>query len=130
MPHLDANADLNALGYLDDQALASVDAWWRASNYLTVGQIYLRDNVLLQRPLAVGAYQPADQRDRSANDLPGRTGPRRSRPGRRRMVGGNLHRDLSRRDQRCGGASGSVPTVLDPWRHPKSRLRSDAGFHP
>jgi len=26
-----------------------VDAWWRAANYLTVGQIYLRANPLLRR---------------------------------------------------------------------------------
>ncbi|WP_416377478.1 phosphoketolase [Arthrobacter sp. JZ12] len=28
-----------------------LDAWWRAANYLSVGQIYLRDNALLRRPL-------------------------------------------------------------------------------
>jgi xylulose-5-phosphate/fructose-6-phosphate phosphoketolase len=31
---------------------ALVDAWWRAANYLAVGQIYLFDNPLLKRPLA------------------------------------------------------------------------------
>ncbi len=34
---------------LDIQGL---DAWWRAANYISVGQIYLRDNALLTRPLA------------------------------------------------------------------------------
>ena len=28
-----------------------IDAYWRAANYLSVGQIYLRDNPLLRRPL-------------------------------------------------------------------------------
>ncbi|HWI42381.1 MAG TPA: phosphoketolase family protein [Nocardioides sp.] len=28
-----------------------LDAWWRAANYLSVGQIYLLDNPLLRRPL-------------------------------------------------------------------------------
>src|ERR1700687_513825 len=28
-----------------------MDAWWRAANYLSVGQIYLFDNPLLQEPL-------------------------------------------------------------------------------
>ena len=28
--------------------------WWRAANYLSVGQIYLRDNPLLEEPLSVG----------------------------------------------------------------------------
>jgi phosphoketolase len=27
------------------------DAWWRAANYLSVGQIYLLDNPLLREPL-------------------------------------------------------------------------------
>ncbi|CEA07160.1 Xylulose-5-phosphate phosphoketolase [Arthrobacter saudimassiliensis] len=31
--------------------LAEVDAWWRAANYLSAGQIYLRENPLLRRPL-------------------------------------------------------------------------------
>lgn len=34
--------------------LQKMDAYWRASNYLSVGQIYLRDNPLLRRPLEVG----------------------------------------------------------------------------
>ena len=29
-----------------------MDAYWRAANYLSVGQIYLRDNPLLREPLA------------------------------------------------------------------------------
>ena len=33
--------------------LQKLDAWWRASNYLSVGQIYLRDNPLLRRPLEI-----------------------------------------------------------------------------
>ncbi|MBN9239099.1 MAG: phosphoketolase [Micrococcales bacterium 70-64] len=35
-----------------------VDAWWRAANYLTVGQIYLRDNALLRRPLQATDIKP------------------------------------------------------------------------
>ena len=34
-----------------DQELALIDAWWRASNYLIVGMIYLQDNPLLREPL-------------------------------------------------------------------------------
>ena len=37
----------------DNSTLESIHAWWRAANYLSVGQIYLRDNPLLHRPLAV-----------------------------------------------------------------------------
>src|SRR5579875_2854932 len=31
--------------------LAELDAWWRAANYLSVGQIYLLGDPLLRRPL-------------------------------------------------------------------------------
>jgi len=34
--------------------LQKIDAYWRAANYLSVGQIYLRDNPLLRRPLELG----------------------------------------------------------------------------
>lgn len=33
------------------ELLRKIDAYWRASNYVSVGQIYLRDNALLRRPL-------------------------------------------------------------------------------
>jgi xylulose-5-phosphate/fructose-6-phosphate phosphoketolase len=36
---------------LDDKALHAIDAYWRAANYLSVGQIYLCDNPLLRQPL-------------------------------------------------------------------------------
>ena len=38
--------------------IASMDAWWRANNYLTIGQIYLQDNALLRRPLTDGDIKP------------------------------------------------------------------------
>ncbi len=36
---------------LDAQTLARIDAYWRAANYLSVGQIYLLDNPLLRKRL-------------------------------------------------------------------------------
>ncbi len=39
---------------LDVDALERMNAYWRAANYLSVGQIYLRDNPLLRRPLQRG----------------------------------------------------------------------------
>ncbi len=36
------------------ELLQRMDAYWRAANYLSVGQIYLFDNPLLKRPLALG----------------------------------------------------------------------------
>jgi len=36
---------------LSEDMLYKIDAYWRAANYLTVGQIYLCDNALLKQPL-------------------------------------------------------------------------------
>ena len=38
---------------LTPELLHKMDAYWRAANYLSVGQIYLCDNPLLQRPLRI-----------------------------------------------------------------------------
>jgi xylulose-5-phosphate/fructose-6-phosphate phosphoketolase len=38
--------------------LAHLDAFWRAANYLSVGQIYLLDNPLLREPLALEHIKP------------------------------------------------------------------------
>jgi len=38
---------------LSDVELRLIDAWWRAANYLSVGQIYLLDNPLLREPLRI-----------------------------------------------------------------------------
>jgi hypothetical protein len=38
---------------LTAELLHKMDAYWRAANYLSVGQIYLYDNPLLKRPLAL-----------------------------------------------------------------------------
>src|SRR3954468_20125921 len=38
--------------------LKRIDAWWRAANYLSVGQIYLLDNPLLREPLMPEHIKP------------------------------------------------------------------------
>ncbi len=38
--------------------LELVDAYWRAANYLSVGQIYLLDNPLLREPLRIEHIKP------------------------------------------------------------------------
>jgi xylulose-5-phosphate/fructose-6-phosphate phosphoketolase len=38
---------------LTPELLHKIDAYWRAANYLSVGQIYLYDNPLLKRPLTL-----------------------------------------------------------------------------
>jgi xylulose-5-phosphate/fructose-6-phosphate phosphoketolase len=41
-----------------DEELAAIDRWWRAANYLSVGQIYLLDNPLLREPLRPEHVKP------------------------------------------------------------------------
>ncbi|MEU8215026.1 phosphoketolase family protein [Micromonospora taraxaci] len=43
---------------LTDEELRRLDAYWRAANYLTVGQIYLLDNPLLREPLTADDIKP------------------------------------------------------------------------
>ena len=43
---------------LGPELLHRMDAYWRAANYLSVGQIYLKDNPLLERPLSIGDIKP------------------------------------------------------------------------
>ncbi|HWU46597.1 MAG TPA: phosphoketolase family protein [Humibacter sp.] len=43
---------------IDVETLRRLDAWWRAANYLSVGQIYLLDNPLLRRPLSKDDIKP------------------------------------------------------------------------
>ena len=47
MPEVLSNAELDA-----------IHAYWRAANYLSVGQIYLYDNPLLQKPLSKEHVKP------------------------------------------------------------------------
>lgn len=43
---------------LSHKQLQKMDAYWRAANYLSVGQIYLLDNPLLREPLEIGHIKP------------------------------------------------------------------------
>jgi xylulose-5-phosphate/fructose-6-phosphate phosphoketolase len=43
---------------LDPESLRKLDAYWRAANYLSVGQIYLYDNPLLKTPLQLAHIKP------------------------------------------------------------------------
>ncbi|MGO9316868.1 MAG: phosphoketolase [Terracidiphilus sp.] len=45
-------------GPLSPELLAKMNAYWRAANYLSVGQIYLKDNPLLKRPLTLDDVKP------------------------------------------------------------------------
>ncbi|MEA2283254.1 MAG: xylulose-5-phosphate/fructose-6-phosphate phosphoketolase [Solirubrobacteraceae bacterium] len=45
-------------GPLESQQVAQIHAYWRAANYLSVGQIYLLDNALLREPLRIEHVKP------------------------------------------------------------------------
>ena len=53
-----ATLDKATQGPLSPDLLAKMDAYWRAANYLSVGQIYLKDNPLLERPLTIDDVKP------------------------------------------------------------------------
>jgi xylulose-5-phosphate/fructose-6-phosphate phosphoketolase len=45
-------------GPLEEDEVRRIDAWWRAANFLSVGQIYLLENPLLREPLAPEHVKP------------------------------------------------------------------------
>jgi xylulose-5-phosphate/fructose-6-phosphate phosphoketolase len=49
---------MSEAGPLSDDDLRRMNAWWRAANYLSVGQIYLLDNPLLREPLTLAHTKP------------------------------------------------------------------------
>src|SRR5438034_9355771 len=50
--------DLSRVRPLDEEELRLIHAYWRAANYLSVGQIYLLDNPLLKEPLKLEHIKP------------------------------------------------------------------------
>ena len=136
---------------LSSDELRRIDAWWRAANYLSVGQIYLLDNALLREPLTLDHVKPRllghwgttpglnllyahmnraiVGRDLSAMFV---TGPGHGGPGARRLdlARGQLHRGLPRHHARRRGHAEAVPPVLVPGRHPEPRRARDAGLDP
>ncbi len=49
---------MNKKNYLSKDVVEKIDAYWRAANYLSIGQIYLYDNPLLKRPLSQDDIKP------------------------------------------------------------------------
>jgi len=58
MSKKDKAANKSTTQPLSGKELQRIDAWWRAANYLSVGQIYLMDNPLLREPLAPEHIKP------------------------------------------------------------------------
>ncbi len=57
-PKMPTPQQSSAAGPLNAKELAKIDAYWRAANYLSVGQIYLLDNPLLKKPLTREHVKP------------------------------------------------------------------------
>jgi xylulose-5-phosphate/fructose-6-phosphate phosphoketolase len=55
---MNVNKKKTGHGPLSPELLRKMDAYWRASNYLAVGQIYLLDNPLLKKPLKLEHVKP------------------------------------------------------------------------
>ena len=136
---------------LDDPELQLLDAYWRAANYLSVGQIFLLDNPLLREPLRpehvkprllghfgtvpglnlVYAHLNRVIRARNLNAMyvagPGHGGPglvaNAYLEGTYTEVYPSLTRDVD-------GLRRPVPTIQLPRRDPKPRRAGDAGEHP
>ncbi|MGA3011296.1 MAG: phosphoketolase family protein, partial [Terracidiphilus sp.] len=51
-------SEVTSEGPLSPELLAKMNAYWRAANYLSVGQIYLKDNPMLERPLTLDDVKP------------------------------------------------------------------------
>jgi xylulose-5-phosphate/fructose-6-phosphate phosphoketolase len=56
--HVSLSDRAGGTGPLDEEQLRLIDAYWRAANYLSVGQIYLLDNPLLREPLRAEHIKP------------------------------------------------------------------------
>lgn len=55
---MSTTTQLESMPTLSDRELSRLDAYWRAANYLSVGQIYLFDNPLLKEPLRKEHIKP------------------------------------------------------------------------
>ena len=53
-----AVAEIKEPQLLSPEEIRRLDAYWRAANYLSVGQIYLYDNPLLREPLTLKHVKP------------------------------------------------------------------------
>ena len=135
-------------GPLAMDELRLIDAYWRAANYLSVGQIYLCDNPLLREPLtlehvkprllghwgttpgtqpALRPHEPCDRPARPERDLRDRSRPWRPRARRQHLSRGHLLRGLSARRPRtrrgCAGCFGSSPSPAGSRRMWRRRRR-------
>ena len=55
---MESAVEVPAGAHLSPEEVEALDAYWRAANYLSVGQIYLLDNPLLREPLTPEHVKP------------------------------------------------------------------------
>ena len=134
---------------LTSDELRLTDAYWRAANYLSVGQIYLLANPLLREPLAREHIKPRllghwgttpglnflyvhMNRAIRARDLDAIfiTGPGHGGPGlvANTYLEGTYTEVYPADRPRRGGTQAAVPPVLVPRRDPQPRRARDAGI--
>lgn len=58
LPNDQIDALMERFGRPNEGEVSALDLWWRACNYLTIGQIYLQDNPLLRRSLTADDIKP------------------------------------------------------------------------
>ena len=128
-----------------------IDAYWRAANYLSVGQIYLLDNPLLREPLTAEHIKPRllghwgttpglnliyahlnrviRQRDLNAIYVagPGHGGPGLVANAYLEGTYSEVYPHIGRDEE---GTAEAVPAVLLPGRHPQPRRARDPGVDP
>ena len=128
-----------------------MDAYWRAANYVSVGQLYLYDNPLLREPLTLAHVKPLVvghwgttpgqnfiyvhlNRVIKKHDLdmiyiagPGHGGPGL---GGQRVSGRHLERGLSERHAGRSRPEEAVQAVLVSRRHFQPRRADDARIDP
>ena len=136
---------------LGAEELKKLDAYWRAANYLSVGQIYLYDNPLLKEPLTKEHIKPRllghwgttpglnfiyahlnrviKKYDLDMIYIAG-PGPRRAGFGGQHLPRGNLQRGLSKYFTGRRGDEESVQAVFVPRRHPQPCRPRDARLDP
>ena len=133
---------------LQTTELQLLDAYWRAANYLSVGQVYLLDNPLLREPLAPEHVKPrllghfgttpglnlvyahlnrAIRATRPERSLRHGPRPRRARPRREHLPRGDVLRAIPGDHRGRGGHAPALSTVLVSRRDPEPRGAGDAG---
>src|SRR3974377_370042 len=137
---------------LSDEERTLMDAYWRACNYLSIGQIYLYDNPLLKQPLTQKHIKPRllghwgttpglnliyvhlnrliKKYDLSVVYVAGPGHGGAARPAPPHLPGGRLHRGLPRLLAGRGREKASLQAVLLPGRHPEPRRAGDARVDP